>query len=383
MRDLRVVDVSDPRALTEPLREALFGSAPAVLPRPGGAKLTATAPMEVDDEIALVIETSGTTGAPKRVALSANALIASAQAAHTELGGPGQWLQLLPAHYIAGVQVVTRSLVAGTTPLALHPEPFSTVAMVGVADELVDAAHGLPLYTSMVPAQLQRILDDAKGMPRLDQMMASFAAIMVGGQAIPEVLVTRAADAGYRVIRTYGSSETSGGCVWNQQPIGDTVVKDIDGRLAISGSVLASEYLDNPEKTARSFIQDGETRWYLSDDAGHVTPEGLVVVDGRLDDVIVSGGLKVALGAVEKLVQREFGVSDVFVVGAPHSEWGHVPVIVTTGAVDLVRARLASQRALGPEARPDRVIRVPAIPLLASGKPDRLAMTALAEGTHA
>lgn len=381
MRELKVVDVSDPRALAEPLNDALFHNGPAVLPRPGGAKLTATAPMEVGDDVALVIETSGTTGAPKRVALGAPALLASVDAAHTELGGPGQWLQLLPAHYIAGVQVVTRSLVAGTTARALHPEPFSTVAMSSVADELL--AQSAPLYTSVVPAQLQRILDDAPGMPRLDELMRRFSAILVGGQSIPGTLVNRAAEAGYRLIRTYGSSETAGGCVWNQRPIGDTRVRDIDGRLAISGSVLASEYLGDPERTARHFVMEGDQRWYLTDDAGHVTDDGLVVVDGRLDDVIVSGGVKIALAAVEKTIQRELGIADAFVVGAPHSEWGHVPVVVTTEVLDLVRIRLAVSRALGVEARPERVVQVPSIPLLGSGKPDRLAMTALAEGPHA
>jgi O-succinylbenzoic acid--CoA ligase len=381
MRELKVVDVSDPRALQEPLNDALFHNGPAVLPRPGGAKLTATAPMEVEDSVALVIETSGTTGAPKRVALSAPALLASVEAAHQELGGSGQWLQLLPAHYIAGVQVVTRSLVAGTTAVVLHPEPFSTAAISGVADWLL--GQSAPLYTSVVPAQLQRILDDGPSIPRLDELTRRFSAILVGGQSIPETLVSRAADAGYRLIRTYGSSETAGGCVWDQRPIGDTRVRDIEGRLAITGSVLASGYVGDPERTARSFVMDGDDRWYLSDDAGHLTGEGLVVVDGRLDDVIVSGGVKIALAAVEKTIQRELGVADVFVVGAHHSEWGHVPVVVTTQVVDLVRIRLAVQRALGVEARPDRVITVPTIPLLGSGKPDRLAMTALAEGPHA
>ena len=381
MRELKVVDVSDPRALAEPLNDALFNNGPAVVPRPGGAKLTATAPMEVEDDVALVIETSGTTGAPKRVALGAPALLASVEAAHHALGGPGQWLQLLPAHYIAGVQVVTRSLVAGTTAIALHPEPFSTVAMTGVADELL--AQGAPLYTSVVPAQLQRILDDAPGMPKLDELMRRFSAILVGGQSIPETLVNRAADAGYRLIRTYGSSETAGGCVWDQRPIGDTRVRDIDGRLAIAGSVLATGYVGDPERTARSFVIEGDERWYLTDDAGHVADDGLIVVDGRLDDVIVSGGVKIALAAVEKTIQRELGVADAFVVGAHHSEWGHVPVVVTTRALDLVRIRLAVQKALGVEARPDRVVQVPSIPLLGSGKPDRLAMTALAEGPHA
>lgn len=384
MRELLVVDVSDPAALTEPLRAALFDGGPAVLPRPGGAKMTATAPLEVDDSIALVVETSGTTGAPKRVALSAQAVLAGAQSATAELGGRGQWLQLLPAHYIAGIQVVARSLVSGTTPLGLHPQPFSTVAMAERYPALQAAAGGLPLFTSMVPAQLRRILDDARALPGLDDMMQSFGAILVGGQAIPSDVLERSRDAGYTVIRTYGSSETAGGCVWNQRPIGATRVAVVDGRLAISGPTLASEYLDDPKGTARVFIEREGTRWYLSDDAGQVDASGLVVVEGRLDDVIVSGGVKVALGAVEKILVAEFPGADVHVVGTGHVEWGHVPVVISTGAVDLGRARLAVQKALGAEARPDRVIQVPTIPLLASGKPDRLALSALAHhgGAH-
>jgi o-succinylbenzoate---CoA ligase len=377
MRELVVVDVSNPNALIDPLRHAIFDNGPAVLPRPGGAKLSATAPLEVSPEIALVVETSGTTGAPKRVALGADALLASARSAEAELGGPGQWLQVLPAHYIAGIQVVTRSLLAGTRPIALHPQPFSTVAMAECYPALRDAADGLPLYTSVVPAQLRRILDDAPAMPGLHQMMQSFGAILVGGQSIPRDLVERASQAGYRVIRTYGSSETSGGCVWDQRPLGDTQVGSIDGRLAMSGSVLAREYLNNPEATARSFQTIDGVRWYVTDDAGHVDADGTVVVEGRLDDVIVSGGVKVALGAVEKIIHAEFPAADAHVVGATHEEWGHVPVIITTSPIDLVRARLAVQGALGPEARPDRVIQVGSIPLLASGKPDRLALGAL------
>lgn len=378
MRELVVVDVSDPGALLEPLRSTLYDGGPAVLPRPGGAKLSATAPGEVSDDVALVVETSGTTGAPKRVALSGPAVLAGAEAAMAELGGPGQWLQALPAHYIAGIQVVARSLVSGTTPVALHPQPFSTVAMLDRFSALQEASGDTPLFTSVVPAQLRRILDDAVALPGLHSMMLSFGAVLVGGQAIPADLIERSEAAGYRVIRTYGSSETAGGCVWNQRPIGDTRVDVIDGHLAISGPTLALGYLDDAEATASSFVLRDGVRWYLSDDAGHVDPSGLVVVEGRLDDVIVSGGVKVALGAVEKVINAEFPGVDAHVVGATDLQWGHVPVVIATAAVDLMRARLAVQEKLGPEARPERVIQVASIPLLGSGKPDRLALSALA-----
>lgn len=383
MRDLLVVDVSDPRALVEPLTQALFHQGPAVLPRPGGAKLIATAPLEVPDNVAVVIETSGTTGAPKRVALAAEALIASAEAAVAELGGPGQWLGLLPAHYIAGVQVITRSVMGSSAPLWLHPEPFSTVAMASRAKALHDIAGGKPLFTAMVPAQLQRILDDVAGMPQLDELMRSFSRVLVGGQSIPTELLERCEQLSYRVTKTYGSSETSGGCVWDNRAIGDVVVEEIDGRLAVSGSVLALGYLDNEERTKRSFLQRDGQRWYLSDDAGTVDDTGFVEVRGRLDDVIVSGGVKVALGAIERIIQNDLGYPDAVVVGVTHDQWGHAPVVVSTRAIDLVLARVAVQKALGVEARPDRVIQVPEIPLLGSGKPDRLAIAALAQkGQH-
>jgi len=120
MRQLAVIDVSDPRSLWEPLSAALFEEGPAVLPRPGGAKISHTAPLEVPDDTALVIETSGTTGAPKRVALTAEAVLAGATLTSNALGG-GSWLLALPAHYIAGIQVCVRAHLAGTTPLFTSP----------------------------------------------------------------------------------------------------------------------------------------------------------------------------------------------------------------------------------------------------------------------
>jgi len=377
-RPLIVVDVSNPLALVEPLRAALFEGGPAVLPRPGGVKVTQTAPLEVPADIAVVIETSGTTGAPKRVALSARALLASAEAANQELGAPGMWLLVLPAHYIAGVQVITRSLLAGTTPVVLHPEPFSSVAMASAMATLHEAAAGQALYTSLVPTQLHRILDDAPAMPRLDELMRSFDRILVGGQAIPASLVERASEAGYRVTRTYGSSETSGGCVWDQVPLPETTVAIIDGRVAIAGRILAHGYLEDEARTEKSFIHQDGVRWYLSDDAGIIDADGFVHVHGRVDDVIVSGGIKISLAAVEKILHNELGAIDALVLSEAHDQWGEVPVVVAHTPLDLLRVRLVVGKALGPEARPHRIVQVESIPHLPSGKPDRLAARALA-----
>lgn len=374
MRPLTVVDVGDPRALWEPLSNALFHDGPAILPRPGGVKTTGTAPLEVAEGIALVIETSGSTGAPKRVGLSAAAVLASAKAANHALGGPGSWLLLVPAHYIAGVQVATRALLAGSPPIVLYPEPFSSAAVADKAATVLEQAGDKPLYTSIVPAQLSRLLHDAALIPELDTLMQRFQRILVGGQAIAASLVDQASERGWSLTRTYGSTETAGGCVWDQRPIGDVVVKVMDGRVALSGSVLATEYLDDPERTAQSFIERDGVRWFVSDDAGVIDHEGMLHIEGRVDDVIISGGVKVSLGAIERILQGQLGAPEAFAVGVADEQWGHVPVVVSTTPLDLDRARREVADVLGVEARPSRVLVVPSIPVVASGKPDRLAL---------
>lgn len=380
MRPLSVVDVGDPRSLWEPLENALFGGGPAVLPRPGGARISHTAPLEVEDSVALVIETSGTTGAPKRVGLSAEAVLAEAQMTSTELGGGGSWLLALPAHYIAGVQVCVRAHLAGTTPVFLHPEPFSSTAVAAHANELAAARATGPVFTSLVPAQLQRLLDDAKDMPVLLSAMQGFDAILVGGQAVPTALLDQARDAGMHVRRTYGSSETAGGCVWDGRPLAGVRLEERDGRIAISGPMLAEGYIDNPVKTAEHFMEDAGTRWYVTDDHGSLDTNGTLAVTGRVDDTIISGGIKVSLAEIERVIRDTTEARDAVVVASPDNTWGQVPVLVTTVPVDrdAVRGVLAQQ--LGVQARIDRVNHVAEIPMLASGKPDRRALTALVTG---
>ena len=382
MRPLSVVDVGDPRSLLGPLTKALFEGGPAVLPRPGGARISHTAPLEVDDQIALVIETSGTTGAPKRVGLSAEAVLAGAEMTSRELGGGGSWLLALPAHYIAGVQVCVRAHLAGGEPLFLHPEPFSSIAVASRADDVAKARAAGPVFTSLVPAQLQRLLDDSRDMPILLQVLQGFDAVLVGGQAVPSTLLEQAHEAGVSVRRTYGSSETAGGCVWDGRPLSGVTLREHEGRIAIAGAMLAEGYIDNPVKTAEHFIEESGTRWYLTDDSGSLDSTGTLAIAGRVDDTIISGGIKVSLAQIERVVHDTTTATDAVVVASPDDTWGQVPVLVSTTAVDreAVRAELAKQ--LGVHARIDRVTVVDAMPMLASGKPDRRALTALVAGVR-
>jgi o-succinylbenzoate---CoA ligase len=365
-RQLQHVDASNVDSVYSALRDALAGSGPAILPHVGAPT---DLPDHVEQGIALVVETSGSTGKPKRVALSSDAVLASAAASDSQLGGPGQWVLALPANYIAGINVLARSIAADTVPVVVAGETFTADAFVAAAARLEVGRR----FTSLVPVQLARLLESDAAV----DAMRTFDRVLIGGQLAATTLIDSARAAGIAVTRTYGSSETCGGCVWDGKPIGDTQVQLVDSRVEIAGSVLAEGYLDDPRRTVGAFRQHDGLRWYRTDDLGEVT-DGILSVTGRADDVIVSGGVKVSLSAVERVVQSLPGQAEAVVVGAPHAEWGESPVVVTTSAVAIEVVRESVAASLGRAAAPARVVHLDVMPVLASGKPDRMAITRLA-----
>lgn len=388
-RELRHVAADDPLRLSRAIERAIDGTGPAVQPvavgrrLSGGFDVAPTSPLdpstgargheiphEVDDEVAVVIATSGSSGYPKRVALSASALLASARATQDAIGGAGRWILAMPAHYIAGVQVLVRSIVAGTTPVALPAGAFEVSSFVAAVAE---ARSGPRSYSALVPAQVSRLLDDAAGRAAL----AGLDAVVVGGQAIPAVLRDRAAAAGVRLVRSYGSSETAGGCVYDGRPLDGVAVRLVDGEIRIGGPTLALGYLGDPERTAAVFPEDGDGRWFRTGDTGTIDDRGVLDVIGRIDNVIVSGGVNVSLDRVEVVVREESGFGDAVVVGADDARWGSVPVVVVGGSAPvspetaLLGLRRAVEAAIGVAARPARIVRLDALPMLSTGKPDR------------
>lgn len=376
MRPVRVVPVGDPLRVLAELRLALSATDEALLPVPAGETGTDRESLgPVPRRVAVVIETSGSTAAPKRVMLSTDALLASASASSLALGGDGQWLLALPAHYIAGVQVLVRSIAAGTEPVLLPPGHFDPAEFADYAGRLVEPLR----FTSLVPVQLARLLDAAEVDRAILAALRRFTGILVGGQAVAPALIDRAERLRIRVLRSYGSSETAGGCVYDGVPIGNTVVRAVDGHLEISGSVLADGYLDDEERTREMFVDDRGVRWYRTGDLGVVAADGTVSVTGRADNVIISGGEKVSLDAVEALVRTLPGLGDAVVVRANDPVWGQSAVVVLAAdqapALEPVRSAVAAE--LGRAARPVRIVTVGTIPLLASGKPDRHAVERL------
>ncbi|MBM7389445.1 O-succinylbenzoic acid--CoA ligase [Clavibacter michiganensis] len=373
------------------LRAALAGDGPALLARPVDAVVAAgdpPPPAEVERRVALVVETSGTTSQPKRVALSSDALLASAAASQAALGAPGQWILALPTHYIAGLQVLVRSIAAGTAPAVLAPGSFDPRAFAELAASMDARVAG---YTSLVPTQLHRLVeaaedgaagDDARrirdGVRRLD-------AILVGGQATPPHLVDRAAALGWRVVRTYGSSETAGGCVYDGVPVATAEVAVVDGQVELAGPMLAEGYLGDPAATDAAFGEHDGRRWYRTGDGGEVV-DGVLRITGRLDDVVISGGEKLRLAAVEEAVRSlaawDARLGEAVAVPGEHAGWGQRPVVFAPGAVgpelaERVRRELAAR--LGRVAGSAVVRGIDAMPTLPSGKPDRRALRALAD----
>lgn len=389
-REVRAVDAGQPEAVFVALREALAGVGPAVVPReaqpgeglaaqsrrgaPSGAEVVA-------QNVALVIETSGSTGVPKRVALSADALLASAAASAGAMGGQGQWLLALPAHYVAGAQVLVRSIAAETEPLYYGGGHFDAARFAALADSLT---HDLR-YTSLVPVQLARLVDAVEhGARDVARALRRFDGILVGGQALPPALRERAESAGARILSTYGSSETAGGCVYDGVPIGTTAVRVVAGVLEIGGPTLAEGYLGDERRTRAAFHEADGQRWYRTGDLGRVD-DGRVTVFGRADNVIISGGEKVLLDVVEQVVRSLPGLESAVVVASDDDEWGQVPVVVAVeeavgpdggGRLRAVRAAVAAR--VGRAAAPSRIVVVAELPLLSSGKPDRVAAARIA-----
>jgi o-succinylbenzoate---CoA ligase len=368
---------ADPRALLPRLRAALDGVAPlAVLPAgPPVAVEAARAVLRADEPLEdgadLVVVTSGSTGGGRGVLLPAAAVRASGEATLRRLGGPGAWLLALPVSAIAGLQVLCRSVLGGTDPTALAS-----------GEPLAAAVARMPAgrrYTALVPTQLRRYLDAEPAALR------AFDAVLVGGAATDPALLAGARDAGVAVVTTYGMTETAGGCVYDGQPLDGVRVRVTDGRdaagpsgmgIELAGPVLATGYRLDPEGTAAAFSGG----WFRTRDAGALDDAGRLTVHGRLDDVVVTGGVNVAPQAVEAVLRQHPDVADAVVFGRPDDEWGQrvvAAVVPAPGAEpDLAALRPWVAERLGAPAAPWELHRITAVPTLHTGKPDRRGVAA-------
>lgn len=388
------------------------------------------------EPIALVVGTSGSTGTPKRTALTARALAASAVATERFFGSnsdaASQWLLALPAHYIAGAQVLARSVLAGTAPViarsVTEPVHFTPEVFLQAVEHMSSARR----FISLVPTQLHKLLESADANPHLGaeihEALGSFTGILLGGAPASADLLAAATALGLNTVTTYGSAETAGGCVYSGSVLpgvrvelvpeeGMPAVPDTDGkpaqvgRIWISGAHLASGYIGDAARTAEHFFTAADgTRWYRTDDYGLLSPandpdstthgsEPRLQVLGRSDDVLISGGVKISARAVATVLEEHPAVREACVVGLPDARWGTaiaaaVTLVPSAGAAAalvpsadaaaaptenrpalneelcaLLRARCAEK--LGAPAAPKQLSILPDFPLTSTGKPDR------------
>lgn len=392
-----------------PSREIIVPIAPHEDTREVAANLARRIPARASGRsvgVDMVLRTSGsTTGTGKLVGVSMDALVASARATHKRLGGPGIWVLALPAYHAAGVQVLVRAAVAGTHVFNAYkeggfdPQHLAQVINAACAAAGDGAGRACPVYTSLVPTQLRRGLDDEQ----LCVALARLDAVLIGGAAADAQLLEQAKAAGIKVVTTYGMSETCGGCVYDGQPL-PGVSMDVDqatGAIWLSGPMLATGYLGDEERTRRCFVSrpqahcgggagsgagTGEParRWFITSDRGQIV-DGRLQVLGRLDDVIISGGIKVEPGPIEALLALNPLVSECAVVGLPDLQWGQVVTAVVVpasmpglGRVDegaiLAQIRVYLEQKLSGAQCPKQVLLADALPYKGIGKVDRRAL---------
>lgn len=324
-------------------------------------------PLEAAD-VAVVVTSSGSTGTPKGVLLSANA-IGSAAAAFRQRYGSFTWTCVLPTHHVAGLMVLARGLL---------DRPHGGAGALVAGPDLPDLPPGSgPHAISLVPTQLVRALRS----PATAHRLARYDHVLVGGAALDPQTLGRAAEAGVRVHRSYGMSETCGGCVIDGQPLsGVEVDLEPSGRIRIGGPVLFSGYRGDPQATAEALV-DGRL---VTNDRGEwlrsATGAPRLRVLGRFDDVVISGGVNVDLAQVQREVDAlgaaEAGAAEVAVVGVPDPEWGaRVALVVAGGGPGLTWWQDRLRPVLGPAALPRQLVRLDALPRTGSGKVDRSALT--------
>ena len=330
--------------IMDSLLAALRGVGPALA-------FGATSQQFVDPEIAVVIPTSGSTGSAKEVALSARALLASAEASRARIGGQSgqRWSLLLQLNHIAGVNVLVRSLNLGTIPLDYrHSQKYATAE-----------------FTAIVPTQLHRAIHTD---PTLLEHLQLAEKVLVGGAAAEKDLITAARNLGINVVTTYGMSETCGGCVYDLVPLSGVELRTTSsGTIELKGAMIASGYLNAPEKWNEVF-HDG---WFTTSDLGSIE-NGVLTVLGRSDDQIISGGEKISLPTVESEAHSLFPSQDFIAIAIPDAQWGQKLILVSNQTMEIERLKSQLRIKLGAHAIPKEFHRIATLPRTSIDKPDRI-----------
>ena len=334
------------------IAKALVSDGPALIF--GHSSLT-----EVPSRISVVVSTTGSSGTSKEVGLSASALLSSARASNKALGAEfgNSWSLLLPLTHIAGINVLVRALELGTEPIDLRNH---------------QGEYPRADFTAIVPTQLFKALN---GDQQLLAHLVDAKAVLVGGAALTTDLHLQAEKAGINIVVTYGMTETSGGCVYNGLPLeGIEISITPEKRIAIKGQVLAHTYL-GAEALWDTQYKDG---WFHSTDIGRIENEKLIV-EGRSDDVIISGGENISLSAIESSLHAHFPHKNFAAFSVKDSKWGDALHVAIAGdgfpSEEEIAQYLGEQ--FGDFSKPKGFLHLPELPLIGIGKVDRKKLTEL------
>ena len=355
---LRVLSSNDAFAVLSELTDVIDGISALFVRQPIFDQTVSLheVPSEVEPDLALIVESSGSTGRPKQIQIPREALIASATASLERLGEPGQWLLALPTHFIAGIQVLVRSILSDQQPILMNTSvPFTAEGFVRSAS-LMTASHR---YTSLVPTQLDTLVAAIDTDASVLAALQRFDRILVGGQAPNRATLNLLSALGVRVTVTYGMTETCGGCVYDGVPLrGVEIELDDDGQIFVSGAMLAKGLGAN----------------FATADLGRFDEAGRLEVIGRSDRVINSGGIKLALDEVEAWLLRQPAIIATVAVPIEHEKFGQTFACWYTSDSDTSVESDQAVQDLGLPAKHATWRRVDRIPLLPNGKPDLLAI---------
>ena len=328
-------------------------------------------------DVAVCVETSGSSGTRKIVPLTFENLRASVDASRRRLGTgeDDRWLVCLPLDHVGGLSIIWRTLDAGGTAIVVPFDPGGA-----------DIERLEPTIASMVPTMVHRLMGNNPG------ALASIGAVLVGGAALGLPLRERCVGAGVQLVPTYGLTEagsqvataargmskTSEGWVGTALDTMEVLIVGFDhepvrsghtGLIAIEGPAVFNGYLGEEHRQRR----------FVTSDLGRLDTEGSLYVEGRIDDVILSGGENVSLGRVAEFIKGLDGVDDVCVVGVEDAEWGTVGavMVVCDGGLESIEAMV--ERNLRGFERPKRWLQRETIPRLTNGKHDLVAVRAAFE----
>jgi len=294
----------------------------------------------------VIVSTTGSSGITKRVQLSTTAIAKSAELSNAYVGAEPEdvWSLLLPINHVAGLNVLARAIKLGSEVVSVN-----------------EAAN----YSAIVPTQLHRALfGDAKLLEHLQKCKS----VLVGGSPASKTILETATNAGINVVTTYGMTETSGGCVYNNKALaGVSVMADKSGRLMIKGPILADGY-ENNQKLWNENFQDG---WFLTSDLGTVKDNEVQII-GRADDVVISGGENVSLTSIEIELAANFPCVKFLATAIADFEWGQKICLISDSEIDTDQVSQVLKNNLGKQFVPKDFLVVQQIPEIGIGKPDRV-----------